>query len=232
MWYLDNINLYDILCPHKVKGYADKHFIHRHKNEIIYNQSTPHNKLYLISKGKVKVVNFSKEGNEIIKAILTKGELFGEKAFLGEGESDEQAIAMTDNTQLCPLSVDKMYELMRDNGRFSLEISKIIGFRLKKMERRLERLLFKDARTRLIEFIRDMMDEQTGAMELQNGDQADLSIKLKHFYTQGDIANLIGTTRETVTKLFNQFKKDGLLEYSRQIIMIRNKKTFSDLSSV
>ena len=232
MWYLDNINLYDILCPHKVKGYAEKHFIHHQKNDIIYSQSSSHKKIYLISKGKVKVVKFSDEGNEIIKAILTKGELFGEKALLGEGGNDEQAIAMTDNTQLCPLSVDKMYELMRDNGRFSLEISKIIGFRLRKMERRLERLLFKDAKTRLIEFIRDLMEEQKGSHKDLDPKPSENGIEIKHFYTQGDIANLIGTTRETVTKLFNQFKKDGLLEYSRKFIIIKKKEAFLKLSSV
>ena len=224
MWYLDNINLYDILCPPKIKGYVDKHFINHNKNDIIYNQSTPDNKVYLISKGKVKVVNYSAEGNEIIKAILTKGELFGEKALWGDIERDEHAIAMTDNTQLCPLPVNKMYELMRDNGRFSIEINKIIGFRLKKMERRLERLLFKDSQTRLVEFIQDLIEEQN----IHSEDK----IELSHFYTQSDIANLIGTTRETVTKLLNHFKQDGILEYTRKTITITNKDAFSKLSSL
>jgi len=224
MWYLDNINLYDILCPPKIKGYVDKHFVNHKKNDIIYNQATPINKVYLVSKGKVKVVYYTEEGNEIIKAILTKGELFGEKALLGDHVQNEQAIALTDNTQLCPLSLDKMYELMRDNGRFSLEISKIISFRLKKTERRLERLLFKDAKTRLLEFIQDLMDEQSEPRQ-------DF-LKINHFYTQNDISNLIGTTRETVTKLFNQFKQEGILEYSRKTITIYNKEAFSKLSSL
>jgi CRP-like cAMP-binding protein len=222
MWYLDNINLYDILCPPKIKGFVDKHFIQHNKNDIIYYPGTPDKKVYLISKGKVKVVHYSEEGNEIITAILTKGELFGEEALWGEQSRDEEAIAMTDDTQLCPLSVDKMYELMRDNGRFSLEISKIIGFRLKKMERRLERLLFKDARTRLIEFIRDLIEEQDETTEGK--------IEIKHFYTQSDNANLIGTTRETVTKLLIQFKQDGILEYTRKLIVIPEKENFLKLS--
>ncbi len=224
MWYLDNINLYDILCPPKIKGYIDKHFINHKKNDIIYNQSSPINKVYLVSKGKVKVVYYTEEGNEIIKAILTKGELFGEKALLGDQAQNEQAIALTDNTQLCPLSLDKMYELMRDNGRFSLEISKIISFRLKKTERRLERLLFKDAKTRLLEFIQDLIEEQS--------DPAKDAVEINHYYTQNDIANLIGTTRETVTKLLNQFKQEGILEYSRKTITIYNKEAFSKLSSL
>ena len=224
MWYLDNINLYDILCPPKIKGYVDKHFINHKKNDIIYNQATPISKVYLVSKGKVKVVYYTEEGNEIIKAILTKGELFGEKALLGDQAQNEQAIALTDNTQLCPLSLDKMYELMRDNGRFSLEISKIISFRLKKTERRLERLLFKDAKTRLLEFIQDLVEEQAASTKD--------AVEINHFYTQNDIANLIGTSRETVTKLLNQFKQEGILEYSRRTITIYNKEAFSKLSSL
>lgn len=227
MWYLDNIDLYEILCPHKVKGYADKHFICHNKNDIIYNQSTPDRNVYLISKGKVKVVNYSEDGNEIIKAILTKGELFGEKSLLGEMKKDENAIAMVDNTLLCPLSVDKMYELMRKNGRFSLEISKIIGFRLKKMERRLERLLFKDAKTRLIEFIQDLMEEQS-----QESAESEHTFIIDHFYTQQDIANLIGTTRETVTKLLNQFKQEGILEYSRKTIVVHQRDDLFKMSAI
>ena len=117
-----------------------------------------------------------------------------------------------------------MYELMRDNGRFSLEISKIISFRLKKTERRLERLLFKDAKTRLLEFIQDLVEEQAASTKD--------AVEINHFYTQNDIANLIGTSRETVTKLLNQFKQEGILEYSRRTITIYNKEAFSKLSSL
>ena len=93
-----------------------------------------------------------------------------------------------------------------------------------KINNLLERLLFKDAKTRLVEFIKDLTDEQS--------DLSEDKMEVKHFYTHNDIANLIGTTRETVTKLFNQFKQEGLLEYSRRTIIINKKDDFLKLSSI
>jgi CRP-like cAMP-binding protein len=222
MWFLENINLYKILCPPKLKGYADKHFLRHKKNDVIYQQSSIGKKIYLVSKGKVKIVTYTESGEEFIMAVLSKGELFGEKALWGEQERKDNAIAMTDDTLLCPLSVDKMHELMRNNNRFSLEIYKIIGLRLQKMERRLERLFYKDARTRLLEFINDLMKEEPHEDENK--------IEILNYFNQHDIANLIGTTRETVTKLFNQLKRENILEYSRRKIIILDTDTFLNMS--
>ena len=149
MWFFEDVNLFKMLCPHKFKAYKKAHdFAKYGKQDYIDFEADNSNKVYLIEKGKVKIGYYTEAGEEVVKAILTKGELFGEKAILGELTRDEFAMSVDSNTSICPVGVETMHELMRDNRSFSFRIYKLIGFRIKKLERRLELVLFKDAETR------------------------------------------------------------------------------------
>ena len=220
-WYLHNINLYAILCPPKIKGYLKGHSLGYKKEEVIYSEHETDKNIYLISSGTVKLVKYDHEGNEIVIIILKKGEIFGEKALLGIEKRQEYALANSNKTILCPLSTESMYTLMRDNEQFELYIKKLIGLRLKKFERRLEILFHKDIKTRLVEFIRELLDD-----EISGGASIDGVYTLNHIFTHSEIANLIGTTRATVTRILNQFKDEGLLDYNRTSITLFNTASF------
>src|SRR5210317_2110166 len=165
IWSLSNINLYEILCPPKLKGYVDENAIEVHKGEIIYSEHYGESKVYLVSKGKVKIVTYDTQGHETIKQILSKGELFGEKHILGDVKSNEFAIACNNPTEVCAINIGDMKKLMRKNERFESSIYKFIGLRLKKIERRLELLVGKDVETRIISFIHNLYeDSDSGAV--------------------------------------------------------------------
>jgi CRP-like cAMP-binding protein len=170
--------------------------------------------VYLIEEGRVKLGYYTEEGEEIVKAILTKGELFGEKAILGEEKRDEFAQALG-STSICPVDVNTMHELMRDNRGFSFRIYKLIGFRLKRLERRLELILYKDAETRVKEFLKELADDY-GYCCPYNGDTV-----IKHPYTQKDIAKLLGTSRPTLNSIMNKFKAEELIDFSRNEIRLK-----------
>jgi CRP-like cAMP-binding protein len=212
IWCFEEVNLFSILCPHKLKKYQKDHFEGFKKGDYIYFPEDASKSMFMLSKGKVKRVSYNDDGEEVVKAILGKGEIFGERAVLGEEKRGDYAQACTEPTELCPMHLPDMYELMRENEKFGLSIYKLIGFRIKKMERRLEALLFKDVRTRLCDFLKDMAEE--------NGIKNNTQIIVPHFYTQKDFADLIGTKRETVTRLFNELKQEGLIDYSRREVRI------------
>jgi CRP-like cAMP-binding protein len=212
IWCFEEVNLFSILCPHKLKKYQKDHFEGFKKGDYIYFPEDASKSIFMVSKGKVKIVSYNDDGEEVVKAILGKGEIFGERAVLGEEKRGDYAQACTEPTELCPMHLPDMYELMRENEKFGLSIYKLIGFRIKKMERRLEALLFKDVRTRLCDFLKDMAEE--------NGIKNNTQIIVPHFYTQKDFADLIGTKRETVTRLFNELKQEGLIDYSRREVRI------------
>ncbi|WP_179006572.1 Crp/Fnr family transcriptional regulator [Winogradskyella forsetii] len=215
LWFFDDVNLFQVLCPHKFKAYKEEHdFCAYKKKDYIYFEADSANKVYLIEKGKVKIGYYSEEGNEIVKAILSKGELFGEKAILGAEKRDEFAQSIDNSTSICPISVETMHDLMRNNQTFSLKVYKFIGFKFKKLERRLQLLLFKDTKTRLIEFLDELCNDYGYNCD-KTGDQI-----IKHPFTQKDIASLIGTSRPTINILLNELKEENYLDFNRKEIRI------------
>jgi len=102
--FLENINLFQKLCPHKFKEYKNCHdFDLYKKSDYVYFSEDAADKVYLIEKGKVKIGYYTEEGEEVVKAILTKGELFGEKAILGQEKRNEFAQSLDNKTSICPM---------------------------------------------------------------------------------------------------------------------------------
>jgi CRP-like cAMP-binding protein len=215
IWILEDVNLFNLLCPHKFKKYKACHdFDAYRKSDYIYFEEDAANKVYLIEKGKVKIGYYNEDGTEVVKAILKKGELFGEKAILGEEKRDEFAQSLDNSTSICPVGVDTMHDLMRDNKTFSLRIYKFIGYKFRKLERRLQLLLFKDSKTRLLEFLNELCTDYGYNCE-KTGDQI-----INHPYTQKDIASLIGISRPTLNILMNELKEASIIDFNRRQIRI------------
>ncbi|RNC80168.1 MAG: Crp/Fnr family transcriptional regulator [Winogradskyella sp.] len=218
IWVFEDVNLFGLLCPHKFKAYKSSHIFDAYKkSDYIYFEEDKANKVYLIEKGKVKIGYYNEDGQEVVKAILRKGELFGERAILGQIKRDEFAQSIDNDTSICPVGVNTMHELMRDNQTFSFKVYKFIGFKFKKLERRLQLLLFKDARTRLIEFLDELCVEYGYNCE-ETGDDV-----IRHPYTQKDIASLIGVSRPTLNTLLNDLKENNIIDFTRKEIRLLKK---------
>lgn len=219
IWFLENVNLFKMLCPHKFAEYKNSHKFKKYgKRDYIYFEEDSSSKVYLIEKGKVKLGNYTKDGNEVIKAILCKGEVFGENAILGEEKRNEFAQSIESKTSICPIGVPTLHNLMRRDNSFRLKIYKFISFRIKKIERRLQLLLFKDAKTRFLEFLNELDEDYGERCNLQNAK------KIIHPYTQRDIANLIGVSRPTLNLLMNELKEEGIIEFNRKEIILFEKQ--------
>lgn len=215
IWFLDNVNLFSLLCPHKLEEFKQQHeFNNFKKKDYIYFEADSSNKVYLIEKGKVKIGYYDENGTEVVKAILSRGELFGEKAILGEEKRNEFAQSLDSSTSICPVGVDTMHKLMRDNKSFSLKIYKFIGLRFKRLERRLQLILFKDTKTRLLEFFNELYEE----FGYEN--QYSKNKIIEHPYTQKDIATLIGTSRSNLNVLMKELKEENKIDFSRNRVTI------------
>lgn len=213
MWYLESTNLYDIFCPHKLAGYQETYVSRKlRKGEFIYFPEDPSSMIYLVAEGKVKILYYTDSGEEVTKSVLSKGEIFGELALLGEEKRKDYAVSMKDETLICQVTIDQMRGLMADDDAFALRINKLIGFRIRKLERKLDSLVFKDVRTRLLEFLKDFAMEQ--------GEQDGHAYNVRYFLTHKDIADLVGTTRQTVTTLLNDFRNEGVIEFTRKSIYV------------
>jgi CRP/FNR family cyclic AMP-dependent transcriptional regulator len=219
LWYFESVDLYDVLCPHKVKVMSDKHTFHFYKkNDFIFFPDEPATHIYMIAEGRVKIGHYLDDGKEIVTAILTNGEIFGELALAGEEKRRDFAQAMDDKTSVCPLSIDDLKELMYGNQELSFKMLKLVGLRLIKLERKMELLVFKDARTRIVEFLKDMASWKGKKV----GYETLIQTKLTH----KDIASLTGTSRQTVTTIMNEMKDKNLINFDRRRILIRDLDQF------
>lgn len=89
-----------------------------------------------------------------------------------------------------------------------------MGFRLRKMERRIESLVFKDARSRIVEFLKEMAEEK--------GQKVGFETMIKNHFTHKDIASLTGTSRQTVTTIMNELREENVITFDRRRILIRD----------
>lgn len=219
-WTLEDVNLFNVMCPHKVADFGDagEHFRYYQKGETIYFTDDPSNTMYLIAKGKVRLINYSEDGEEVVRSILGRGEMFGELAILGEQKRSEIAEAMDDETIVCPVRTDQVYDLMKDNKEFTFKIYQWIGFRMKKMERRIDNLIFKDVKGRLKDFLRELA--------IEKGEKQGSEVRIEHHYTHKNIAHLLGTSRQTVTTTLNDMRAEGLIDFSRNSIVIKKLGEF------
>ena len=215
IWFFENVDLYELLCPHKVPSLEEKHsFHHFKKNEYIYFEDEPSRYIYMIASGRVKIGSYNEDGREIVKAILGSGEIFGELALAGEDTRQDFAQALDENTSVCPMKIEDMQELMANNKPLNLKIIKLIGMRIKKLERRIDALIFKDARTRIIDFLKEMAQER--------GKKVGFEVMFKNYLTHKDIASLTGTSRQTVTTVLNELKDKNLINFDRRRFLIRD----------
>ncbi len=215
LWYFESVNLYHILCPHKVKTMGERHqFLQFKKDQFIYFPEDVADNIYMISDGRVKIGHYLDDGKEVVKSILTKGEIFGELALAGEERRGDFAQAMDDKTTVCPLGIHDLKSLMWEDKELSFKLLKLVGLRLMKLERKLELLVFKDARTRVIEFLKDAA--------AWKGKKVGFETMIPTKLTHKDIAALTGTSRQTVTTILNELKEKNLINFDRKKILIRD----------
>jgi len=214
LWYFESVNLYNVLCPHKTKTMSETHtFTEFKKDEFIYFPEERATHIYMIATGRVRIGHYLDDGKEVVTAILGTGEIFGELALAGEDQRKDFAQAM-DSVSICPLSIDDLKDLMREDKELSFKMLKLVGLRLMKLERKLELLVFKDARTRIIEFLKDSASWKGKKV----GFETMIPTKLTH----KDIAALTGTSRQTVTTILNELKDQNLINFDRRKILIRD----------
>ena len=187
-----------------------------HKNEVLYVPDKENRNVYFVKKGYVKLGSYDEDGNEIILDILKKEDIFGEISF-GQGQKNEEfAIAMTDDTVLCNFDINRLEEMFQRRPDLAIRYTKKIGEQQMSISRRFSKILFRDARQRLVEFFRDQVSE-SGIKEMEN-------ITLPNYLTHSDLGGLNGLARQTVTSLLNQFKEENLVLVDRKTIFIPNLK--------
>jgi CRP/FNR family transcriptional regulator len=203
----------------------EHHFIEVPKGEYIYFEAYNHNKLYFLKVGYIRIGYIDAEGNEKIKEIIQKGELFGQVTLERSNLHGEFAQAYKQDVSICAFNIDDFEKLLKKRPDLALRYSKQVCAKLRNIENRLLNLLNKDVKTRLIHFLWQLVEQKLGE-NLPEG------FCIPNYLKHEDIANLIGSSRQTVTTMINELETEGILSYNRQQICFLNVKKLQKLVSV
>ena len=213
-WDLSNFDLFSQISPEDIKFLEANSRMRKFKRgEPIYLPSQAADGVLLVTKGRVKICHVTPEGKQSILNFIDSGEIFGELSLLGTAEREEFAEA-SEATSLVLIPKPIMLQLIGKYPHISIGITKLIGLRRLRIERRLRNLLFRSNRERVIHLLLEMADKY--GQPTDHG--LELGIKLSH----QEMASIIGSTRETVTVMLGHLQTEGKIKIARRKITILN----------
>lgn len=192
------------------------------KGTIVYHQGSPQGIVYLVKSGRVNLSIFSEEGDEKCLFVIGKGSVFGEIALLSDSINCAQAVAMT-YVELYQIPGEFVLDLLETSLAMNQEIIQILVKKAVLLTSQLEQLCFFDSELRVKESLSYLM-EQFGKRDKDGG----IMIEMK--FTHQEMANLIGTSRVTVTNIFLEMEREGLIEKRKKGIYVRDPQRFREHS--
>lgn len=179
--------------------------------QVIYLPGDRAQGVHFLSSGRIKISKVTRDGKELTLAYRSEGDFFGEPCLLDGGPREEMAEAM-DPSLTVEVDRELLDQLLRTNGLAAYRFSRALIARRKDLETRVEQLIFKDVGSKLAELLLNLGTEHGIA------DQRGTVVGLK--ITHQEMANLIGSTRETVSLTLSQFKRKGLIQTEgRKVIL-------------
>jgi len=210
-WYLKNINLFKSLSEKDLMQLGGQCSMMKYApGDVVYIQQEEPT-IYFLKSGSVKVVSLFDDGREQVKEVIEAGEIFGK--FIGETGQREQVIAAED-CLVCYLAYASWQEFIKDHADLSYSFIKWIGLRIKRVERKMDALYFRNAQQRIVQTLQDLI-QRFG----KPSDTGDIVVKLA--LTHDELAQLAGTSRQSVNVFLNELRETGVLEYKRNKFIVK-----------
>lgn len=192
------------------------------KGQVVFMEGARPSGIYCINQGKIKITKLGNEGKEKIIRLAKPGDIVGYKSLITNGTFTATAIALEDS-KLCFVQKADFLEILMNNHQFSSKFTELLCRNLSETEEDLVDMAYKSVRERLAEallLIKSKFQEE--------GSKEDYEINI----TREDLANLVGTAKETVIRLLSEFKQEGIIESSGRKIIIKNEKSLLRLSNL
>jgi len=181
------------------------------KHQVIILAEEEGDALFIISSGQVKVSIVSEDGREVILSLLGTGSVFGELSLL-DGKPRSANVVTTENTDLYMLRRSDFLQLVYKVPQIAVGLLAELAARLRKTDRKIGGLALLDVTSRISETLLQLADE--------HGTETDDGVLLKSRPTHQQIANMSGTTRETVSRVLKRLEKQGYISTEGRTITI------------
>ncbi len=183
--------------------------------QVIYLPGDRAQGVHFLASGRIKISKVTRDGKELTLAYRTEGDFFGEPCLLEGGPREEMAEAMDSSTTV-EVDREQLDQLLSVNGVAAYKFARALISRRKDLETRVEQLIFKDVGSKLAELLLNLGNEHGIA------DARGVIVGLK--ITHQEMANLIGSTRETVSLTLSQFKRKGLIQTEGRKVILADQE--------
>lgn len=192
-----------------LKGFTARRTYER--GQTVYCVGDRADELHLIDEGRVKIVRISPEGQQKILHIFQRGDFFGELCICGGQLRTEQAVAL-ERLSVTSFQMQGLLKILRRKPDLVIELMELICARLGESYDQIAILSFDNISRRLA---RELLRLSASGHTSGENSGAHLSVNLTH----EELAQLVGTSREMITTVMNQFRQRGLVEYTRRNIV-------------
>ncbi|MFA6450673.1 MAG: Crp/Fnr family transcriptional regulator [bacterium] len=183
------------------------------KNETIIHKQDEGDSFFSLVSGRVKVVLTDDEGKEFIVGILQPLEFFGEMALL-DGEPRSASVVAIEKTEVIVLKREDFLRQFTTNPEMAKKVIAVLGKRLRHANEHIESLVFLDVCGRLARVLLDLAAE--------TGKEMDDGIEFTVSHSRTELANLVGTTRETLTRALKTLETMSYIRIRKNTFVITN----------
>ncbi len=209
---LQSVSLFWDLTEEEL-GYISEKMVSKNYDagQMILLEASEGEQCFFVTEGSVKITRLSKKGREAILAILSDGDFFGEMSLL-DGEFRSANVVALDDTEVLTLNRNDFLLVLKNYPQIAIRLLKEMAHRLRKSDRQIASLSLSDAEKRIAMCILRIADEKGVIKKGQ--------VSIPKIPIQQDIANMSGTSRETVSRAFKLFVKEGfVLRNGKELII-------------
>ena len=186
-----------------------------HKNTIVLSEGDLTDSLYIVASGKVKVTIIDEHGKEIILSMLGPGDYFGEMTALEDGSARSACVVTREKSEVLVLAKKDFREIISNNPDIVFGLLKNSIDRLREANKKIESLALMDVYGRVARLFIQLAKPNNGKHVIED--------KLTH----QDIANMVGSSREMVSRVMKELSQGNYITINNKIIEINKKLPYS-----
>jgi CRP/FNR family cyclic AMP-dependent transcriptional regulator len=201
--------LFSVLNPADLRTLAGRFRPVRYgRGEVIFREGESAERMFLIDTGRVKLATASPAGQELLIGVLGRGQIFGELEIIDRGPRAMDARTMEDS-HIYALDSDMFWTVIENRPALARRLLELMARRLRRADQTSQDLVFFDAPTRLARRLLQLAEEHGQSMG-----PGEESVKVTVRVTQGELAQMIGVTRESANRLVASFSDRGWVDWN------------------
>ncbi|MFO7445369.1 MAG: Crp/Fnr family transcriptional regulator [Ignavibacteriaceae bacterium] len=190
------------------------------KDAVVLLENESATALFIIVSGKVKISRVSEDGKEVILTILGDSDFFGEMAII-DGQSRSANVTSMEDTDILIIQRNDFLQLLHDHPEVAIALLQELTKRLRSADMKIKSLSLKDAEGKVASVILQLADD---IGKIRQG-----TVEIEKLPFQHDLANMAGTSRETISRTLHSFAKKGLVELDGAKLRILDYEKFKEL---